>query len=215
MMEARDGRKRTIDRKFQAAEALATSPELGEHAERAAFGLLAHTNNSQMNTSLTWEDLKWIKNEWGGPVVLKGIQTAEDAARAADLGVEGVLLSNHGGRQMHDSSDALTTLLEIRTYYPRILDKLEIFLDGGCRDGADVRQGGGPWCQGVGIGRPFFYAFAAYGEKGVERCADILADELVLGMKLAGITNIGEALPERVNASRLLNEMWRPEKSRL
>ncbi|KAI0448643.1 FMN-dependent dehydrogenase-domain-containing protein [Xylaria acuta] len=207
--------KRSADRKLQAAEALATSPELAAHAERAGFGLLAHASNSQLNSSLTWEDLKWIKREWGGPVVLKGVQTPEDAARAADLGVDGVLLSNHGGRQMHDAPDALTTLLEIRTYYPEVLGKLEIFLDGGCRDGADVLKAVSLGAKAVGVGRPFFYALAAYGEKGVERCLDIFADELVTGMRLVGMKNLDEARPERVNTSRLLNEIWRPEKSRL
>ncbi|KAI1757608.1 FMN-dependent dehydrogenase-domain-containing protein [Xylaria castorea] len=207
--------KRTADRKLQAAEAMATSPELSAHAERAGFGLLAHHSNSQLNSSLTWDVLKWIKREWDGPVVLKGVQTAEDAARAADLGVDGVLLSNHGGRQMHDAPDALTTLLEIRTYYPSVLDKLEIFLDGGCRDGADVLKAVALGAKAVGIGRPFFYALAAYGEKGVERCSDIVADELITGMQLGGMKNLDEARPERVNASRLLNEIWRPEKSHL
>ncbi|KAI1815102.1 FMN-dependent dehydrogenase-domain-containing protein [Poronia punctata] len=208
--------KRSADRKLQAAEALATSPELAIHAERAGFGLLAHATNAQLNASLTWDDLKWIKAEWGGPVVLKGVQTAEDAARAAESGVvDGVLLSNHGGRQMPDASDALTTLLEIRTYCPEVLSKIEVFVDGGCRDGADVLKAVALGAKAVGIGRPFFYALAAYGEKGVERCLDIYADELVTGMRLAGIKTIDEAVPQRVNASRLLNEMWRPEKSRL
>jgi len=164
--------KRSADRGLQAAEALATSPDLAAHAERAGLGLLAHATNAQLNASLTWEDLTWIKSEWGGPVVLKGIQTAEDAARAAESGCQGVLLSNHGGRQMPDASDALTTLLEIRTYYPQILNKLEIFVDGGCRDGADVLKAVALGAKAVGIGRPFFYALAAYGEKGVERCLD-------------------------------------------
>ncbi|KAI1111148.1 FMN-dependent dehydrogenase-domain-containing protein [Nemania sp. NC0429] len=207
--------KRTADRALQAAEALAASPELEGHAERGAFGLLSHVNGAQINATLTWDDLKWIKEEWGGPVVLKGVQSAEDAARAAEMGVAGVLLSNHGGRQMHDAVDALTTLLEIRTYYPGVVDKLEVFVDGGCRDGADVLKAVSLGAKAVGIGRPFFYALAAYGEKGVERCADLFADELMTGMRLAGMKTISEARPERVNASRLLNEIWRPEKSRL
>ncbi|KAI0487061.1 FMN-dependent dehydrogenase-domain-containing protein [Xylaria cf. heliscus] len=207
--------KRTADRKLQAAEALAASPELAAHAERAGFGQLAHADNSQLNSTLTWEDLRWIKGEWGGPVVLKGVQTPEDAARAADLGVDGVLLSNHGGRQMHDAPDALTTLLEIRMYCPDVLDRLEVFLDGGCRDGADVLKAVALGAKAVGVGRPFFYAFGAYGEKGVERCSDIFADELITGMRLVGMKNMNEARPDLVNASRLMNEIWRPEKSRL
>ncbi|KAI0905978.1 FMN-dependent dehydrogenase-domain-containing protein [Ustulina deusta] len=207
--------KRTSDRRLQAAEALAASPELAAHAERAGFGLLSHVDSGQLNSSLTWADLEWIKREWGGPVVLKGVQTAEDAAHAADLGVDGVLLSNHGGRQMHDATDALTTLLEIRAHYPGLVDRIEIFVDGGCRDGADVLKAVALGAKAVGVGRPFFYALAAYGEKGVERCLDIFADELATGMRLLGIKNLEEARPERVNASRLLNEIWRPEKSRL
>ncbi|KAI0537499.1 FMN-dependent dehydrogenase-domain-containing protein [Xylaria digitata] len=207
--------KRSADRKLQAAEALAASPELAAHAERAGFGLLAHASASEFNSTLTWEDVKWVKEEWGGPVVLKGIQTAEDAAHAADLGVDGVLLSNHGGRQMHDAQDALTTLLEIRTYHPGLVDRLEVFVDGGCRDGADVLKAVSLGAKAVGIGRPFFHALAAYGEKGVERCLDIFSDELICGMRLAGMKSLDDARPERVNASRLLNEIWRPEKSRL
>ncbi|KAI0429887.1 FMN-dependent dehydrogenase-domain-containing protein [Xylaria sp. FL1042] len=207
--------KRTADRKLQAAEALSASPELEAHAERAGFGLLSHAGPSLFNSTLTWDDVAWIKREWGGPVVLKGVQTAEDAARAAELGLEGVLLSNHGGRQMHGAPDALTTLLEIRKYYPGLVDRIEVFVDGGCRDGADVLKAVALGARAVGVGRPFFYALATYGEKGVERCADIFADELVTGMKLVGMKNLKEATPERVNASRLLNEIWRPEKSRL
>ncbi|RWA07028.1 hypothetical protein EKO27_g8080 [Xylaria grammica] len=207
--------KRSADRKLQAAEALAASPELAAHAERAGFGLLAHAGSSQFNSSLTWEDLKWIKEEWGGPVVLKGVQAAEDVALAMRFGVDGVLLSNHGGRQMHDAPDALTTLLEIRTYYPGLVDRLDVFVDGGCRDGADVLKAVSLGAKAVGIGRPFFYALAAYGEKGVERCLDIFSDELVTGMRLAGMKSLDEARPERVNPSRLLRDIWRPEKSRL
>ncbi|KAI1826651.1 FMN-dependent dehydrogenase-domain-containing protein [Xylaria intraflava] len=203
--------KRSADRRLQAAEALGRS---AEEAERAGFGFAAHAKSNEFNASLTWDDVKWIKGEWGGPVVLKGVQTAEDAARAANLGIDGVLLSNHGGRQMHDAVDALTTLLEIRTYYPALLDRLEIFVDGGCRDGADILKAVALGARAVGVGRPFFYAFDAYGEKGIERCADIFVDELLTGMKLAGMRRISEACPDHVNASRLLNEIWRPEQDR-
>lgn len=166
--------KRTADRALQAAEALGTSAELAAHAERAAFGALSHASGAQLDASLTWDDLRWIRDAWGpdAPIVLKGVQTAEDAARAAELGVDGVLLSNHGGRQMHDATDALSTLLEIRTYYPEVLRKLEVFVDGGCRDGADVLKAVCLGAKAVGIGRPVFYALAAYGQKGVERCLD-------------------------------------------
>ncbi|KAI1258706.1 FMN-dependent dehydrogenase-domain-containing protein [Xylariaceae sp. FL1019] len=207
--------KRTGDRRLQAKEALDASPELGEHAEKGGFGGLSPIANSQFNLTLTWEDLSWIKREWGGPLVLKGIGNAEDALRAADAGCDGVLLSNHGGRQMHDAQDALTTLLEIRTFYPQILERLEVFVDGGCRDGSDALKAICLGATAVGIGRPFYYALGAYGEKGVGRCVDLYADEFITGMRLLGIASLHDAQSERVNPRRLLNEIWRPEKARL
>ncbi|KAI0160183.1 mitochondrial cytochrome-like protein b2 [Xylariaceae sp. FL1272] len=207
--------KRTPDRRLQAEEALATSPELSEHAEKAGFGGLSPISNLQFNLTLTWEDLSWIKKEWGGPVVLKGIGNADDALKAADAGCDGILLSNHGGRQMHDAQNALATLLEIRTYCPQVLARLQVFVDGGCRDGSDVLKAICLGATAVGIGRPFYYALAAYGEEGVGRCADLYADEFITGMRLSGIASLGDARPERVNPSRLLNEIWRPEKAQL
>ncbi|KAG6366021.1 hypothetical protein INS49_000197 [Diaporthe citri] len=137
--------------------------------------------------------------------------TAEDAKLAAENDCQGILLSNHGGRQQHTAPSALSTLLEIRTYCPEVLEKMEIYLDGGCRDGADVLKALSLGATAVGFGRPFFYAMAAYGGQGVERCVDILSEELALGMALLGVTSLDQLRPEMVNASRLLNEMWRPE----
>ncbi|KAI1340724.1 FMN-dependent dehydrogenase-domain-containing protein [Xylariaceae sp. FL0016] len=202
--------KRTLDRRLQAQEALDLG--LDAEAEKAAYGLRAHVSAGQFHPELSWQDLEWIKAEWGGgPIVLKGIQCAEDARLAVEYGCQGILLSNHGGRQAHSAPDALTTLLEIRTYCPEVLDKLEVFVDGGCRDGADVLKALCLGATAVGIGRPFFYALGAYGTKGVERCIDILSEELLLGMKLTGISTLKDARPELVNASKLLNDMWRPE----
>ncbi|KAI1633063.1 FMN-dependent dehydrogenase-domain-containing protein [Biscogniauxia mediterranea] len=204
--------KRTGDRRLQATEAL----ELGleAEAEGAGFGRRAHVAANQFQAALSWADLSWIRAEWGSdrPIVIKGVQCAEDARLALEHGVQGILLSNHGGRQAHSAPDALTTLLEIWTYEPRVLEKLEVFVDGGCRDGADVLKALCLGARAVGLGRPFFYALAAYGEKGVERCIDILSDELIMGMRLIGITSLDQAKPDRVNAARLLNELWRPEK---
>ncbi|KAI1468212.1 FMN-dependent dehydrogenase-domain-containing protein [Daldinia caldariorum] len=207
--------KRTADRRVKAAEALEVG--LGDAAEQAGVGRNTgfYPSRAHFKPSLSWEDLVWIKKEWGGPLVLKGVQCAEDAKLALEHGCEGILLSNHGGRQAHTAPDALTTLLEIRTYCPEVLGKLDIFVDGGLRDGADVLKAICLGATAVGVGRPFFYALAAYGSKGVERCIDILSEELATGMRLTGIASLDEAQPDRVNASRLLNEMWHPEKSRL
>lgn len=171
--------KRTADRYLQAEEALAVGIE-----EESASEWEAGSDNAfapamggrvvqgQLSPHTTWEDLEWIRKEWQGPIVLKGIQCAEDAKLAMDFGCDGILLSNHGGRQLHTAPSALMTLLEIRTYCPEVLGKLEIFLDGGLRDGNDVLKALCLGATAVGVGRPFLYALGAYGTKGVERCVD-------------------------------------------
>ncbi|KAI5863618.1 FMN-dependent dehydrogenase-domain-containing protein [Durotheca rogersii] len=207
--------KRTPDRRLQAAEALDAGLE--DAAEQAGFGRRSHAPPDHFQPSLSWADLDWIRREWGDerPILLKGVQCAEDARLALRHGLRGVLLSNHGGRQAHAAPDALSTLLEIRAHCPEVLGHLEIYVDGGLRDGADVLKAICLGATAVGIGRPFLYALGAYGARGVERCIDILSEELVTGMRLLGISSLDEARPDRVNASRLMNEIWYPEKSRL
>lgn len=210
--------KRTADRRLQAIEALSMGleqeqnpirPPGGENSFAPAFG--GRDVPGQLSPHTTWEDLEWIRDVWQGPIVLKGIQCADDAKLAMDYGCEGILLSNHGGRQLHSAPSALMTLLEIRTYCPEVLDKLEVYVDGGLRDGADVLKAICLGATAVGVGRPYLYALAAYGSRGVERCTDILSEELATAMKLLGITSLDQARPEMVNATALLNEMWRPE----
>ncbi|KAF2108048.1 mitochondrial cytochrome-like protein b2 [Lophiotrema nucula] len=218
--------KRTQDRVLQAEEALAVGIEEdstadweagGENAFAPAMG--GRVVSGQLSPHTTWEDLSWIRKEWDGPLVLKGIQCAEDAKLAMQYGCDGILLSNHGGRQLHTAPSALMTLLEIRTYCPEIIGKLEIFLDGGLRDGSDVLKALCLGATAVGVGRPYLYALAAYGAQGVERVTDVLSEELATGMRLLGISSLDQARPDMVNATRLLNEMWRPDtvslKSRL
>ncbi|KAF1919972.1 L-lactate dehydrogenase [Ampelomyces quisqualis] len=209
--------KRTADRYLQAEEAFAVGLEEsasswetgGDNAFAPAMG--GRPVQGQLSPHTTWEDLVWIRKEWDGPIVLKGIQCAEDAKLAMEYGCDGILLSNHGGRQLHTAPSALMTLCEIRTYCPEVLKKLEVFVDGGLRDGNDVLKALCLGAKAVGVGRPFLYALGAYGSKGVERCVDVLAEELQTGMRLLGITSLDQCRPSLVNASRLLNEMYRPD----
>ncbi|KAF2793193.1 mitochondrial cytochrome-like protein b2 [Melanomma pulvis-pyrius CBS 109.77] len=210
--------KRTADRVLQAEEAIAVGVEEDATAEwetgnenSFAPSMGGRPVSGQLSPHTTWEDLKWIRKEWDGPIVLKGIQCAEDAKLALEYRCQGILLSNHGGRQLHTAPSSLMTLLEIRTYCPEVIGKLEIFLDGGLRDGSDVLKALCLGATAVGVGRPFMYALAAYGAQGVERCIDVLSEELATGMRLLGITSLDQVRPEMVNATRLLNEMWRPE----
>lgn len=123
------------------------------------------------NSTLDWNDLSWIQEEWAGtgPVVLKGIQTAEDALLAMEAGVDGIYLSNHGGRQLDYAPSSMRTLLEIRKFYPQVLARMEVYLDGGCRRGSDVVKALCLGATAVGFGRPFLYALTGYGTAGVER----------------------------------------------
>lgn len=124
---------------------------------------------SAHSATLDWEDLKWIREAWGnaGPVVLKGIQTTEDAVMAANIGIDGIYLSNHGGRQLDYAPSSLQTLLEIRKFHPELLKRVEIYLDGGVTRGTDVIKALCLGARGVGLGRPFMYALTAYATEGV------------------------------------------------
>lgn len=123
------------------------------------------------NSTLDWNDLNWIREEWAdtGPVVLKGIQTAEDALLAMEAGVDGIYLSNHGGRQLDYAPSSMRALLEIRKFHPQVLERMEVYLDGGCRRGSDVVKALCLGATAVGFGRPFLYALTSYGTAGVER----------------------------------------------
>lgn len=171
--------KRTADRYLQAEESLAVGMEEesasewetgSDNAFAPAMG--GRVVQGQLSPHTTWEDLAWIRKEWDGHIVLKGIQCVEDAKLAMEYGCDGILLSNHGGRQLHTAPSALMTLCEIRTYCPKVLKKMEVFLDGGLRDGNDVLKALCLGATAVGVGRPFLYALGAYGSKGVERCVD-------------------------------------------
>ncbi|KAH7116245.1 mitochondrial cytochrome-like protein b2 [Dendryphion nanum] len=218
--------KRTTDRYLQAEESLSVgldssstaSWEAGsENPTAPAMG--GRPVSGQLSPHTTWEDLEWVRREWQGPIVLKGVQCAEDAKMAAEYGVQGVLLSNHGGRQLHSAPSALATLAEMRVFCPEVFRKLEVYVDGGLRDGADVLKAVALGATAVGIGRPFLYALGAYGAGGVGRCVDVLAEELEMAMRLVGVTALEQLRPDMVNAAKLVNEMWRPDafdvKSRL
>jgi L-lactate dehydrogenase (cytochrome) len=130
------------------------------------------------SVSLNWRDLQWIREAWGdaGHVIVKGIQTAEDAKRATAIGVDGIYLSNHGGRQIDDGPSAIRTLLEIRAYCPEILSsKTKIYLDGGVRRGADILKALSLGATAVALGRPFLYALGAYGTDGVVQAIQSLS----------------------------------------
>ncbi|KAF5563561.1 L-lactate dehydrogenase (cytochrome) [Fusarium napiforme] len=152
-----------------------------------------------IDKSLCWDDLAWIREASGGlPIVLKGVQTAEDVIKAAEYGVEGVLLSNHGGRSLDGAQASILVLLELRKNCPEVFDQLQVYIDGGFERGSDILKAIALGATAVGIGRPFLYSLI-HGQEGAEHLCHILKDELETSMRLCGITSLSEARPSLVN----------------
>lgn len=161
------------------------------------------------SSTFNWDDLSWIRSIWHhGPIVLKGIQTAEDAVLAYRHNLNGIYLSNHGGRQCDDTPSSIATLLEIRKFYPGLIQdpNFEIFLDGGIRRGADVVKAICLGATACALGRPFMYS-VAMGDEGVKKAIQILSDEIETTMRLIGATSVGELGTRYINTKRLEMEL--------
>ncbi|KAI0348665.1 hypothetical protein BDW22DRAFT_1424813 [Trametopsis cervina] len=146
---------------------------------------------------LTWEKtIPWLRSLTKLPIVLKGIQS--DAVMAAEAGVDGILISNHGGRQMEYSLPSIEVLYRIRKQRPDLFDKMEIYLDGGVRRGTDILKAVCLGAKACGLGRPFLYAQSAYGAAGVVKVIRIMQREIISGMRLLGARSVAELVPEMV-----------------
>jgi L-lactate dehydrogenase (cytochrome) len=143
----------------------------------------------QYDLSVNWRDVEWFKANWGGPVLLKGILTAEDARLAADHGADGVIVSNHGGRQLDGAVSAVHALPAIAD---AVGDRLEVILDGGIRRGADVVRAIALGARACMIGRAWLYGLAAGGQAGVERALHILRQEIDTALTLLGRPSLAE-----------------------
>lgn len=150
----------------------------------------------QFDPALSWRDVEWIKQRWGGKLILKGIMDAEDARLAADSGADALVVSNHGGRQLDDAPSAIRALPQI---VDAVGDRIEVWMDSGIRSGQDVLKAVALGAQGTLIGRAFLYGLGAMGEAGVSRCLDIIARELDTTMAFCGKTSLSD-----VNSSILV-----------
>jgi L-lactate dehydrogenase (cytochrome) len=143
--------------------------------------------------SVTFEDLDWFRAAWPGKLIVKGVQSVEDARRLGDAGIDGIVLSNHGGRQL----DRATTPLEILSdVVEAVDDRLEVLLDSGVRSGADVAAAIALGARAVLVGRAYLYGLMAGGEQGVQRAYDILDEDLRRTMQLLGATSIAGLTPD-------------------
>ncbi len=139
--------------------------------------------------TVTWEDLAWVRERWKGPLIIKGVLDADDARRVADLGADGLVVSNHGGRQLDgvlSSTRALPPIAEA------VGGQLTVLADGGIRSGLDVARMLALGADGVLIGRAWAYALAARGEAGVSHVLNLMAAEMKVAMALTGVTRVDQ-----------------------
>jgi len=150
-------------------------------------GSLSEWTAKQFDPALSWSDVAWIKEAWGGPLIIKGILTAEDALLAAKAGADAIVISNHGGRQLDGAPATIDVLPIIRE---TVIDQVELWLDGGIRTGQDVLRALALGADATMIGRAYIYGLGAAGESGVMRALEIIRNELDLSMAFCGRTDV-------------------------
>jgi len=148
---------------------------------------LSAWTTTQFDPALKWSDVEWVKKQWGGKLILKGILDAEDAKLAADCGADALIVSNHGGRQLDGAPSTISVL-------PSVVEaagsRVEVWMDGGIRSGQDVLKAVALGARGTLIGRSFLYGLGAMGEAGVTKCLEIIRNELDVTMALCGHKDI-------------------------
>ncbi|KAJ9148905.1 FMN-dependent dehydrogenase [Pleurostoma richardsiae] len=165
----------------------------------------ARAISSFIDPGLSWADIPWFLSITKMPIVLKGVQRVEDVLRAVDAGVHGVVLSNHGGRQLDFARSGVEVLAETMPVLRELglQDRIEVFVDGGVRRATDIIKALCLGAKGVGIGRPFLYAMSAYGLDGVDKAMSLLRDEMVMNMRLIGCTSVDQLNPSMVDTRSL------------
>ncbi|KAH7232693.1 L-lactate dehydrogenase [Fusarium solani] len=173
----------------------ASSPNNNKETSKSA-------SNLAIDPDLSWPDIHWIRKITGLPVFVKGIQSAEDAKRALSEGCAGIYISNHGGRAVDTAQPAILTLLEINIHCPEVLERMDVFIDGGIRRGTDILKAICLGASAVCLGRPILHALT-YGQNGIEHALNILKEELEVAMQLCGIKSLNEAHPGLLNTAAL------------
>uniref|UniRef100_L2FT11 Mitochondrial cytochrome n=1 Tax=Colletotrichum fructicola (strain Nara gc5) TaxID=1213859 RepID=L2FT11_COLFN len=166
------------------------APQLGRR-EQDMQGA-ARAISSFIDPALSWKDIPWFKSITNMPIILKGVQRVEDVIKAIEAGVQGVVLSNHGGRQLDFARSGVE-------------NAIEIYIDGGVRRATDIIKALCLGAKGVGIGRPFLYAMAGYGFEGVDRAMQLLRDEMEMNMRLIGCTSVDQLNPSLLDTRSLFN----------
>ena len=150
---------------------------------------IARWSAAQIDPSLNWEDVQWIRDLWKGPLVIKGVMDAEDAARAVQAGAQALVVSNHGGRQLDGAPASIHALPGV---IAEVGGKAEVWMDGGVRSGQDVLRAMATGASGVLLGRAYIYGLGAAGQAGVTQALEIIRRELDLSMAFCGYTDINQ-----------------------
>jgi L-lactate dehydrogenase (cytochrome) len=169
---------------------------------------LAQWTNEQFDPRLNWKDVEWIRDQWGGKLIIKGILDVDDAKLAAKTGASALIVSNHGGRQLDGAPSSISAL-------PKVADAvgsdIELMFDGGIRTGADILRALALGARSCMIGRAYIYGLGANGQAGVAKAIDILKKELDVAMALTGTKSIDEIGPHVLADSELRNSVRSPK----
>jgi len=160
---------------------------------------LAEHMKSQFDPGLSWSDVEWLRSIWKGPILIKGIQTVEDALIAVDSGVEAIAISNHGGRQLDGAPAPFDLLPEVAE---AIQNRLEIICDGGVRRGSDIVKAVSLGATAVMAGRPYLYALGACGERGVDHVLGLLHEGVERTMALTGAASVDDLTKELISRTK-------------
>ncbi|KAM0793507.1 hypothetical protein ACM66B_000946 [Microbotryomycetes sp. NB124-2] len=170
----------------------------------------ARAISSFIDPGLSWKDLEWFKSITKMPLILKGVQCWEDAVLAAEAGCAGVVLSNHGGRQLDFARSGIEILAEVMPELRKrdlLKNGFEVYVDGGVRRAGDILKAIAMGATAVGLGRPLLYGYCAYGSEGVEHAIQILKDEMDMNLRLIGAPSIKDVTEEMVDTSALRNRI--------
>ncbi|WP_417263509.1 alpha-hydroxy acid oxidase [Celeribacter sp.] len=169
-------------------------PQLDAHIDMKGDTLtIGRYFTDMLDPSMNWDDVERMVAEWGGPFCLKGIMSVEDAKKAVEIGCRGIVLSNHGGRQLDGSRSGFDQLDEI---VQAVGDKIDVMVDGGFQRGTHVLKALALGAKAVGLGRAYLYALAAAGQPGIERMLTQLTAEITRDMRLMGVTRVSDLKPD-------------------
>lgn len=193
-------REKDMRTKFTDAGSNVQSGSQTDNSQGAARAI-----SSFIDPGLSWKDIPWFRSVTKMPIILKGVQRVEDVLQAIECGVQGVVLSNHGGRQLDFARSGIEVLAEVMPVLRERgwENRIEIFVDGGIRRSTDIIKALCLGAKGVGIGRPFLYAMSSYGFDGVDRAMQLLKDEMEMNMRLIGCSSVDQLNPSLVDTRGL------------